>query len=442
MNISLCLKPLLLGILILVFNSCINSDKELETTYQPKVGFRFEQGMWKLYRNNEPYFVKGAHGFVRLDLLKKAGGNSIVIYENELSEKLLNEADSLGISVSVVLDVEKVRFAPNGYRDTDFVENQRRRIKETVLKYKDHPAILFWILGNELHLLKRFNYFLWREVNQLARLVKEIDPDHPTTTTVAAYPTQTFEPLQIKLFAPAIDFLSITVYEFAPRLRREAESFIWGINGPFLVTEWAGIPYWMYPRTEWDAIMEHSSTRNAEMFYHNKFLIFDYNPEKCIGGYVFYWGEKQERTHTVFSLILEEKYKMQALETLQHIWTETYPDNWAPRIDTFMIEGFRQGQHYLEPGQEYTAQILASDPDKDHINMKWILLEEGYYRGKTGGDAERIPEIISKSDTLMPYSREFKFFTPERDGQYRLFVYLYDNHDYVATANIPVYVMP
>jgi predicted nucleic acid-binding Zn finger protein len=432
----------LLLVLLVILGSCKDHGHVFNYHDTSKIEFRKENGMWRLYRNNEPYEIKGAHGIVRLDWLKEAGGNSILIYENELSTELLDEAHSLGLTVSVTLDIAKARFFNYRSKNKDFIIKQRARIREVVEKYHTHPAILFWIVGNELHIGKRFNVALWREVNEISRMIHEIDPYHPTTTTIAAYPTRTFDVLQLKLFAPDLDFLSLTVYEFAPRIRRETQSYIWGINGPFLVTEWGGTPYWMYPRTEWDAIIEHSSTRDADMIYHNHFMLFDYNPEKCIGGYVFYWGQKQERTHTVFSLILEEKYKTQSLEALQYIWTGTYPDYWAPRIDTFMIEGFNYGQHYLEPDTQYTTTIIANNPDQTSMRIKWALREEGYYRGKTGGEAERIPDIISMSDTILPYRQNFNFKTPEEDGQYRLFVYVYNDYDYVATANIPLYVMP
>ncbi|MFP4287930.1 MAG: hypothetical protein ACLFQS_01620 [Bacteroidales bacterium] len=427
--------------LFLVFLiSCQEPSGDFNYTDTSRVEFREHNGNWSLYRNNEPYFIKGAHGTVRLDWLQEIGGNSIIIYESELNDSIMDLADSLGLTVSISLEIGKVRF--EDYTDNDFIAAQRNRVKKVVEKYHEHPALLFWIVGNELHIENKNNIALWREVNEISEMIHSIDPYHPTTTTIASFPTVSFQPLQVKLFAPDLDFITLTIYEFAPRIRRESDSFVWGINGPFLVSEWGGQPYWMFPRTEWDAILEHSSTKNADFFYHNHYLIFDHNPEKCIGGYVFYWGQKQERTHTVFSLIHDEKYKTQSFESLQYLWTETFPENWCPRIDTFYIEGFSDPNVYLRIGDNYTAKILASDPDMDSLTMKWELRTEGYYRDKTGGEPEMITEIVFQSDSIKPFKERFSFSSPDQEGPFRLFVYVYDGNDYVATANRPVYVLP
>jgi hypothetical protein len=428
----------------LIFLSILSSCMQEEVTFNyqdlSRVEFRHEDGKWTLYRNNEPYFIKGAHGSIRFDLVQELGGNSVLLYERELSDSLLDLAYHHGLSVAVSLEIGKARNS--NYTDEDFIIQQQTRIRELVEKYHTHPAILMWIIGNELHLEKRFNMHMWREVNNLSKMIHEIDPWHPTTTVFAAFPTRSFQPVQVKMFAPDLDFPSLTVYEFARRIKREAGSYLWGINGPYVVTEWGGEPHWMMPRTEWDAVIEPSSTRNADMFYFNNYSVFKDNRDKCIGGYVFYWGQKQERTHTLFSLILEEKYKTQALEALQFQWTGKYPKNWAPRIDTLKLEGFQWGNHYLQSAQEYTATIIASDPDNDPMAMKWEIREEGYYRGKIGGDAERITEILYMTEGKIPYQEQFSFTTPETDGEFRLFVYVYDNNDWVATANIPFFVMP
>jgi hypothetical protein len=436
-------KGFILAILLgtILVSSCENKVPTFGNRDKSKVDLRLENGKWNLYRNNQPYYVKGAHGSVALDLLKEIGGNSIIVYDNELSDSLLNLADSLGISVSVTLDLGKARFKENDYRDKKFVMAQRKRMEEVVRKYYQHPAILFWIIGNELNLAARVNIPMWKEVNEISKMIHAIDPYHLTTTAIAEFPTDRFHPLIIKLFAPDLDFFSLTIYEFAPRIKREMNSFIWGSDRPFLVTEWAGIGWWRYTNTEWYALVEPSSTAKAPLFNHYQWIIFNQDKENNLGGYVFYWGAKQERTPTAFSLILDSKYKVQATETLQYLWTGSYPDNYCPRIDTFYIDGFPSGNHYLLPDSIYSAQIVAHDPEKEPLYFKWELRTEGYYRGKTGGEAERITDIISGSDAFLPYSQKFTFETPKEKGEYRLFVYIYDNHNYVATANIPIYVL-
>ena len=70
------------------------------------------------------------------------------------------------------------------YNDEQAVKKQLERIKKEVISLKDHPALLIWAIGNELNL--RFTrYKVWDAVNEISKMIHEIDPNHPTTTTLA-----------------------------------------------------------------------------------------------------------------------------------------------------------------------------------------------------------------------------------------------------------------
>ncbi len=441
MKINLQIIQSLVFVLFLTA-SCQPHETKFKYKDKSKISFSLVNGKWVLYRNNKPYFIKGAHGSTHLDWIKNTGGNSVLLYDSELSDSILRKADSLGLSVTVTLDIAKARFV--SYSDSNNNElliRQRQHVEKIVKTYYNYPAILFWVIGNELHIQRANNISMWKEVNEISKIIHSIDPYHPITTTIASFPTTSFDPLQIKLFAPDLDFLSLTIYEFAPRIKRELKSFIWGDERPFLVTEWSGQVYWNLPKTDWGAIIEQNSTINAENFVHNYSLGIEANSDKCIGGYVFYWGQKQERTHTVFSLIIDNKYKTQAFEKLEYIWSATNPQNFSPRLKAFTIENNSSQNLYLPVNKEYTANIDAFDPDGDALYLKWELRTEGEYWGKTGGEAEALTEIISKSDTSTPYRNIITFKTPEKEGPYRLFVYVIDSNNNIATANIPFYTL-
>lgn len=440
MRINLTIIPFLIIVLILSA-SCRSGETKFKYKDNSKISFSKEDGKWVLYRHNKPYFIKGAHGSTHLEWIKDTGGNSVLLYDSELSDSILNKADSLGLSVTVTLDIAKARFVSYSESNKELLARQRQHVEKVVKKYYKHPAILFWVIGNELHIQRANNIGLWKEVNEISKIIHSIDPYHPTTTTIASFPTTTLDPLQIKLFAPDLDFLSLTVYEFGPRIKREFTSFIWGDERPFLVTEWSGQVYWNLPKTEWDAILEQNSTINAENFVHNYALGIEANSDKCIGSYVFYWGQKQERTHTLFSLIIDNKYKTQAFEKLEYIWTGTNPKNFGPRLNSFTVEKNTSPNLYLTVNKEYTAYIDAIDPEGNALYLNWELRREGEYWGKTGGEAEALTEIISKADTISPYTNKITFKAPEKEGPYRLFVYVTDDNNNIATANIPFYTL-
>src|SRR5688572_20736516 len=63
-------------------------------------------GIYQLYRNGSPYFIKGAGADINLlEDIKKAGGNSIRIYDTDNAQKILDKAQELGLTVTVGLKV-------------------------------------------------------------------------------------------------------------------------------------------------------------------------------------------------------------------------------------------------------------------------------------------------------------------------------------------------
>ena len=62
------------------------------------------------------------------------------------------------------------------------IRKQTEKIVSIVKKTKDHPAVLMWAIGNELDFvppLEPFNPRVWDAVNQAARAIHAVDPNHP-----------------------------------------------------------------------------------------------------------------------------------------------------------------------------------------------------------------------------------------------------------------------
>jgi hypothetical protein len=93
---------------------------------------------------------------------------------------------------------------------------------------------------------------------------------------------------------------------------------------------------------------------------------------------------------------------------------------------------------YLQPGQSYPVATTVSDPNNDPLTYRYELLPESTDL-KSGGDRESRPVAIPG---LIPADAkgQTRLTAPTQEGAYRLFVYAYDGHDNVATANIPFYV--
>lgn len=148
-----------------------------------KVSITEKDGNWKLMVNDEPYFIKGAGGDKYLDILIGAGGNTIRTWGTENAQQVLDEAHKKGLKVMLGLWVQHERHGFD-YNNKERVKAQLDRFRKEVQKYKEHPALLVWGIGNEYE-LNYSNKKVWKAVNDIAKMIHEEDPNHPTSTVTA-----------------------------------------------------------------------------------------------------------------------------------------------------------------------------------------------------------------------------------------------------------------
>ncbi|MFL5754272.1 MAG: glycoside hydrolase family 2 TIM barrel-domain containing protein [Bacteroidia bacterium] len=388
---------------------------------------------FKLYRNNEPYFIKGAGGYAYYDKLNSYGGNSVRLWTTEGAEKYLDEAQRLGLSVTLGLDMALERHGFD-YNNKKNVAEQLERLKKEVLRLKDHPALLMWGVGNEVDQFAK-NYNVWNAVNDLAGYIHKVDPAHPTTTMLAGVPKKHIA--EIVKRCPNLDVLSINAFRELPYIKNKIAEAGW--TGPYLIGEWGASGYWETEKTPWGAFLEETSTEKAEVCKMRYEQAVGNENDKCIGSYVFYWGYKQARTHTLLSLFLESGEEIGVIDVLQKLWTGKTPSNSAPLIKPVGIDDkMTSAGAYLSPGSLHAAYTDAEDPDKDPLLYKWEIFHESQEK-KEGGDKENKPGAVS--DLILDGSgKQLSFKAPATEGAYRLFVYVFDGRNHVATANAPFYV--
>ena len=49
------------------------------------------------------------------------------------------------------------------------------------MKIKDHPALLMWAVGNEVDLFYK-NFRVWNAVEDISKMIKKHDSNHPIMT--------------------------------------------------------------------------------------------------------------------------------------------------------------------------------------------------------------------------------------------------------------------
>jgi hypothetical protein len=389
---------------------------------------------YQLYRAGQPYFVKGGGGSGYLQRLAAYGGNSIRTWGSEDGQKILDSAQKYGLTVLMGLGVTAERHGFN-YNDTAAVRKQFDRIKAEVLKYKNHPALLAWGIGNELNLQYK-NPGVWDAVNAIAKMIHEVDPYHPAITVLAGINKSEVD--YIKAKCPDIDFLGINTYGNLASLPGQVRNLGW--DGAYMVTEWGPTGHWECLQTEWKQPIEETSSEKAAMYKTRYEYSVEKDKERCLGSYVFLWGQKQERTPTWYGLFTEKGEESEVVDVMQYLWSGVWPANKAPHIYSLQIDGKKAAQSvYLKPGSEYDILAVTTDPDRDGLTYRWELLPEPTKVGE-GGDHEDKPQSVDQYLINAGKDGKGKLKAPQAEGAYRLFVYITDGHNNVATANQPFYV--
>lgn len=390
---------------------------------------------FQLLRGGQPYIVKGA-GVVAVDYrtLAERGGNSVRTWGIETAARDLDEAAKNGLTVTLGLPVAAERWGMD-YGDEDQVAAQRQRVREAVERHRNHPALLAWIIGNELnHGMKDAR--VYDEVNALSKMIHELDPNHPTTTAITAGE----EPIEVvKKRAPDLDFISVQLYGALALMPRYAAE--WFAGRPFMVTEWGPIGHWEASQTAWGAPVEMDSTTKARHYLDGYRQLIEPHlasaPEGglCLGSYVFLWGQKQERTPTWYSMFTPSGDATAAVDAMQLAWSRQRPPNQAPVIEAMRLDNRTANNNVtLVAGEHYLAEFTTRDPNGDPLTYRWHLKPESTAT-TDGGDYEpaipNIPGLIGD-----PTRPTITLQAPE-PGTYRLFAYASDPKGHTAHANIP-----
>jgi len=172
----------------------------------------------KIVVNDRPYLIKGIcyhpvpkgsneRSFASIDqdlsLMIEAGINTIRVYAPIDDVAILDKIHAAGIKLIVGF----------GYNQGGIFDIASGSLLDYVTKYKTHPAILFWELGNE------YNYHpewfdgdinnWYTALEKTAQMIHALDANHPVSTAHGEIPTQ-----EVLNENPSIDVWGVNVYRW------------------------------------------------------------------------------------------------------------------------------------------------------------------------------------------------------------------------------------
>ncbi len=393
---------------------------------------------FELLVDGKPFFANGVGGYNNLPMLKKMGGNCFRTWGIESLEEridgkpLLDYAHDLGLMVVVGIWLGHERHGFD-YSDQKQLRKQRNDVEAAVRKYKDHPAILMWGLGNEMEgpISDGSEVRIWKELNRLAKIVKDEDPNHPVMTVIAGIGGEKVK--NIIKYYPEIDVLGVNAYASAPGVGGGLVEQGW--KKPFMLTEFGPSGHWEVGHTSWGAPIEPTSREKAASYFATQKRVIEDGQGMCLGTFAFLWSHKQETTSTWYGMFLPSGEKLGTVDAMSYAWNGEFPSNRSPKLISLSSPA---DQKRVKRNSMQTAQVDVQDAEGDPLDIQWIVTAESTDR-QTGGDHEAtppsFPELVARNG-----GERVEFRAPSKSGAYRLFVYIRDNAGGAATANFPFYV--
>ncbi len=395
-------------------------------------------GRYSLIRHGRPYQIRGGGGDTHLELARELGATTIRTWgirqleKEEAGRPLLDRCEAIGLTVMAGIWVQHERHGFD-YDDPVQVHRQRESIRASVRKYKDHPALLLWGLGNEMEnpATDGTDPRIWKELEVLAQIVRDEDPHHPVATVIAGAGGAKVRALAAHF--PSLELLGVNSYATARDVAKELREAGWA--KPFLLTEFGPPGHWEVPSTAWGAPIEPPGTAKADAYQNTHATILQDGAGRCLGTFAFIWGHKQETTSTWYGMFLPGGEKLPAVDAMSHAWTGRWPKNRSPQI-TRLDASF--SHKAVAPETRVAVTVSAKDFEDDPLSYEWQIVEESSDR-RIGGDAEATPRSVS--DCLIESDgAHLQMRTPSNPGAYRVFCIVRDSKGGADAANFPFFV--
>lgn len=410
-----------------------------------------EEGRYSLISNDSVFYVRGIayntnddwrNGNIPLSLhqlekdisgMKSMGANTIRRYGvSGYDENLLNTASREGMKV-----MYGFWFEPDVDYLMDSVQVRKyiREVEEQVTRYKNHPAILTWGLGNETWGLMKHHFtqpYLTRVrleyvrmLEYLARRIHEIDPVHPVMSASEHSNELTCELIELRNYAPSLDIIGVNSYYLQQVSRLQKICRRADTTRPYLFSEFGPLGYWdndFNRYNERNELVEDSDYEKAFLYgyeWRNHVLA---NRGYNVGGVAFCWSDRLEGTATWFGLTDQKGRKKPAYFTLESLWKNT-----GPRMDSipaFYIEG--PGVK-IEPGRYYTFRVWTPGRVPGGVHFDWQFRREEYL--------DELPGLVRRFDS----GRRILLKVPMAPSRYRLYLTV-SRGDKILTHSYPIHI--
>ncbi|CAA9588390.1 MAG: CBM32 / CBM47 [uncultured Truepera sp.] len=382
------------------------------------------QGNWQLSVDGAPY-VKGltwgppvSEAASRMPDLKLMGVNTIRTWGTDASSQALFDAAAAnGIKVMAGFWLSPgggpgSGGCPNYVTDSNYKSTMLSEIQKWVGQYKTHKGVLMWNVGNE-SILGMQNCFSGTElenqrnayakfVNEAARAIHAIDPNHPVTNTDAWTGAWSY----LKANAPDLDLYSVNAYNAVCDVKQN-----W-INGgytkPYLITEGGPAGEWEVPDDANGVPTEPTDVQKRDG-YTRAWGCITGHTGVALGATLFHYGTEGDFGGVWFNLIPNGEKRL-SYYAVRKMYGGAPAANTPPVISSMALSNATN----VPAGGTFTVSASVSDPDGDPIS--YTMGYNSKYINNAGG-------IISATFTG---SGPWTVTAPQQLGVWKVYLYARD----------------
>ncbi len=291
-----------------------------------------------------------------------------------------------------------------------------------VEKFKAHPALLSWGIGNEIYLnmatddeKKAYSIFL----ESICKTIKTLDPNHPITSVEA----WTFGLDWWRKYVPSLDIYGLNCYGAGTNfLQQELEKK--NIDKPYIITEYGVTGEWDVNKDANDIAIEPSDSDKYDAISKGYKNWID-NKSACLGVFNFHYGDGNIFISPWLMTHHRGMYRPQYW-SIREAFTGKKPNNNIPVIYAFTTKGGKVGDWV-------PVELSATDLENE------VLAVDFFYNQRTGSRRRRdqINKLISRGNT----SDGFEIQLPTENGAIKVYVNVSDTYNNVGIATTSVMVI-
>jgi len=385
---------------------------------------------FELRVDGKPFYIQGVglgvpigrKGENYVAMAKELGANALRTWGTDQGDsRYLRLARKYGfyVDAGIWLDYvdpkNKISYKP-GF---EYRRRKEREIIRYVTRFKSHPSILMWNIGNEAMAMTQdepAKVEIAEFLEQMIQRVHRIDPHHPVVYACA----DTREFALLKKYCPSLDIVGVNNY--GSPIMVQSRWIEAGFSIPYLFTEFGHLGPWDRPKNETGAFIEASDETKAQQ-YRNHWNLTRERRGHNLGGFVFHLGETTQESMSYWN-INHHALRKEPFLVMQKLYLRLPTTRHAPKIRSF--EGVPEA---AKTGERVAVEVGAQ-PGGDARGLVYRYFVSTSIEGPSGYYVNKeIPVAVRAKGPRAEIG------LPSIPGKYRVYALIEDASGCAAIQN-------